>query len=155
MKVARLLLLAALTAALLVPASAAAPAHVVKTRIGTAQLSPVAPGGPEGVAYLRQRGSRLSGWLAVWGLAPGSAHAWHVHGPAGACTPASANRGIIVGGQDLVANNLGVAFLQFAGLRTTTQVIARGFYVNVHEMSTPDGVGAGITCGNIIRVRIN
>jgi len=37
----------------------------------------------------------------------------------------------------------------------TTQVIARGFYVNVHEMSTPDGVGAGITCGNIIRVRIN
>ena len=58
-------------------------------------------------------------------------------------------------GTDLVANNLGVAFLQFAGLRTTTQVIARGFYVNVHEMSTPDGVGAGITCGNIIRVRIN
>lgn len=155
MKAARLLALAALTAALLVPVAMSAPAHTIITRIGTAELTPGAPGGPEGVAYLRQRGNRLSGWLAVWGLEPLSGHAWHVHGPNGACTPASANRGVVVGGQDLVANNLGVAYLKFSGLVTSSRVIARGFYVNVHEMSTADGVGGGITCGNIVRVRLN
>ena len=31
-----------------------------------------------------------------------------------------------------------------------TQIIKRGFYLNVHELSSEDGVGAGITCGNIV-----
>ena len=154
MKTARLVLLTLLTAGLLVPVLSAAPAHTITTRIGTAELAPALPGGPEGVAYLRQKGNRLTGWLAVWGLEPLSAHAWHVHGPQGACTPASANKGVVVGGQDLVASNLGVAFLKFS-LTTQTRVIAKGFYVNVHESSTPDGVGAGITCGNIARVKLN
>ena len=154
MKAARMVLLTLVTAGLLAPVLSAAPAHTITIRIGTAQLMPAAPGGPEGVGYLRQKGTKLNGWLAVWGLEPLSAHAWHVHGPKGACTPASANAGVVVGGQDLVANNLGVAFLRFT-LSTPTQVIAKGFYVNVHESSTADGVGAGITCGNIARVKLN
>jgi len=68
-----------------------------------------------------------------------------------------ANRPLLdvnLGGQDLVASNPGVAFLKFS-LTPQTQVIAKGFYVNVHESSTADGVGAGITCGNIARVKLN
>jgi hypothetical protein len=144
---------AILAIAVLASAVGASAAKAPAVRIGTAELTPVLLGGPEGVAYMRQKGQRLTGWLVVWGLEPGSSHAWHVHGPNGACTPSSANKGVIVGGPDLVANEDGVAYQDFT-ITSPRQVIAKGFYVNVHEKSTPDGVGGGITCGNIARVSL-
>lgn len=139
--------------AVLVSAVGASAGRAPIVRIGTAELTSSLLGGPQGVAYLRQKGQRLTGWLVVWGLEPGSSHAWHVHGPNGACTPASRNADVVVGGQDLVADQAGVAYEKFV-LNSPTQVVGRGFYVNVHEKSSADGVGAGITCGNIARVKL-
>lgn len=154
MRARRMALVAVLAIAVLASAVGASAAKAPPVRIGTAELTSSLLGGPEGAAYLRQKGQRLTGWLVVWGLEPGSSHAWHVHGPNGACTPASKNRDVVVGGPDLVANEDGVAFQKFT-ITSPTQVVGKGFYVNVHELSTPDGVGGGITCGNIARVKLS
>jgi hypothetical protein len=118
------------------------------THVAGVELIPAASGGPQGVAYLKQTGRRLTGWIVVWGLEPGSGHAWHVHGPNGACR--GTQRDPVASDDDLVADANGVAYVRIA-TTTTFQVIRRGFYVNVHELSSEDGVGAGITCGNIRR----
>jgi hypothetical protein len=154
MRLLRLLALVVLATSTLALAAGASTAGTAPgVRVGTAELRPVAAGGPEGVAYARQAGRRVTGWLVVWGLEPGSTHAWHFHGPRGACTPAARNRGVVAGGPDLTADENGVAFLRFR-ITSDTTVVARGFYVNVHEQSTPGGVGAGITCGNIQAFRV-
>lgn len=118
------------------------------THVAGVKLTAAAPGGPEGVAYLKQTGRRLTGWIVVWGLAPQSTHAWHVHGPRGSCTGTQASP--VASDDDLVADDNGVAYVEIA-TTTTFQVIRRGFYVNVHELSSEDGAGPGITCGNIRR----
>lgn len=153
MRLTRLLVVVALAGAVfaLAAGGSTAASEGRSVRVGVAELQPAAPGGPQGVAYARQAGNRVTGWLVVWGLEPGSVHAWHFHGPRGACTPASRNRGVVTGGPDITANENGVAFLKFR-IRSDRRVVARGFYINVHEQSTPDGVGAGITCGNVVPV---
>ena len=137
--------LAAITAVTAGSVSAGGPPP---TRIAAVQLTSASPDGPQGVAYLRQKGQRLTGWIVVWGLAPGSGHAWHVHGPNGSCTGTQADP--VASDDDLVANDNGVAYVRIA-TTSTFQLIRRGFYVNVHELSSEDGAGAGITCGNIRR----
>jgi hypothetical protein len=137
--------LAAMTAVTAGSVSAGGPRE---THVAGVQLTSASPGGPQGVAYLRQRGQRLTGWIVVWGLAPGSGHAWHVHGPNGSCT--GTQRDPVASDDDLVADANGVAYVRIA-TTTTFQVIRRGFYVNVHELSSEDGAGPGITCGNIRR----
>ena len=137
--------LAAITAVTAGSVSAGGPRP---TRIAAVQLTSASPDGPQGVAYLRQKGQRLTGWIVVWGLAPGSAHAWHVHGPNGSCTGTQADP--VASDDDLVANQNGVAYVRIA-TTSTLQLIRRGFYVNVHALSSLDGAGPGITCGNIRR----
>jgi hypothetical protein len=90
-----------------------------------------------GVAFLRQAGDRLTGWVAAWGLAPGSRHAEHVHGPDGACAPPSKqtmNMAVVL--PDLQANAQGVAFNRIA-LTVHQQVVRPGFFVMVHRDPTP------------------
>jgi hypothetical protein len=147
MKAARIFVVALLTVTVLALAGTAS-AHTPRGRVAAVELSPFSTGGPQGVAYLKQVGKRLSGWIVVWGLAPSSQHAWHVHGPNGSCTGTQADP--VASDDDLVADANGVAFLKFSTV-ANVQVIRRGFYVNVHELSSAGGVGAGITCGNIRR----
>lgn len=137
--------LAAITAVTAGSVSAGGPPP---TRIAAVQLTSASADGPQGVAYLRQKGQRLTGWIVVWGLAPGSGHAWHVHGPNGSCTGTQADP--VASDDDLVANENGVAYVRIA-TTSTLQLIRRGFYVNVHALSSGDGAGPGITCGNIRR----
>jgi hypothetical protein len=149
MRAARFLAIAFVLAAIAVVSAGSVSAGGPSTaRVAGVQLTAASPGGPQGVAYLKQRGQRLTGWIVVWGLAPGSEHAWHVHGPNGSCTGTQADP--VASDDDLVADANGVAFVKIS-TTSTFQVIRRGFYVNVHELSSEDGVGAGITCGNIRR----
>ena len=111
-----------------------------------------AAAGPQGVAYLRQKGSkadRLARRLGVWRRA--ATHAWHVHGPNGACTPASRNKNRVASAaRTLVADANGVAFKEVS-ITIATQMIERGFYAErARESRAEAGVGAGITCGNIV-----
>jgi hypothetical protein len=150
MKAARLVALAILMTALVAVAAETASAKKKPVaRVAAIQLAPASSGGPQGVAYLKQVGKRLTGWIVVWGLAPGSEHAWHVHGPNGSCTGTQANP--VASDDDLVADANGVAFLQFS-TTASMQVIKKGFYVNVHELSSAGGVGSGITCGDLRKV---
>jgi hypothetical protein len=119
------------------------------TRIAAVELKPASTGGPEGVAYLKQKGNKITGWFVVWGLPPNTTHAWHIHGPNGACTPASRAKPPIASGPDAVANADGVAYRKFS-ITEPTQIVKRGFYLNVHELSSPEGAGPGITCANIV-----
>jgi hypothetical protein len=149
MRAARPLVLVVVTIAL--AAIAVSGATAAKKPVGTVaavELTPFSGGGPQGVAYLKQVGSKLTGWIVVWGLAPGSSHAWHVHGPSGFCRGTQANP--VASDDDLVADANGVAFLKVS-TTANLNVIRRGFYVNVHELSSSAGVGPGITCGNIRR----
>lgn len=148
MRAVRFVALVAVVAAFAALAGAGASAGGPVARVAAIQLTPAEAGGPQGVAYLKQVGRRLSGWIVVWGLAPGSGHAWHVHGPNGSCTGTQAAP--VASAADLVADANGVAFLKFS-TTSSLQVIRKGFYLNVHELSSADGVGPGITCGNIRR----
>ncbi len=149
MKPVRLLVIVALavalTAALAVGAGAAKKPVAVHASI---ELTAFSQGGPQGVAYLKRVGTRLTGWIVVWGLAPGTSHAWHVHGPQGSCTGTQANP--VASDDDLVADANGVAYVKVS-TTSALNVIRRGFYLNVHELGSADGVGAGITCGDIRR----
>jgi hypothetical protein len=147
MKAARIVVVALLTVAVLALAGTAS-AHTPRGHVAAVELTPFSTGGPQGVAYLKQVGKRITGWIVVWGLEPSSQHAWHVHGPRGTCTGTQASP--VATDDDLVADANGVAFLKFSTV-STFQVIRRGFYVNVHEFSSAGGTGAGITCGNIRR----
>jgi hypothetical protein len=148
MKAARIVVVALLTVAVLALAGTASAHRGPRGHVAAVELSPFSTGGPQGVAYLKQVGKRLSGWIVVWGLAPSSQHAWHVHGPNGSCTGTQASP--VATDDDLMADANGVAFLEFSTV-SDFQVIRRGFYVNVHETSSAGGAGAGITCGNIRR----
>ena len=111
---------------------------------------------PVGVAHLRQRGARLTGFIVVWGLAPGSRHANHIHGrvtgKAGAaqCFPA-ARRSMrhILDRPDLVADAAGVAFA-VVNERVTERAIGRGAQLMVHaEPSGGHGTNPQLGCANL------
>ena len=148
MKAVRVLVVALVAVAVLALAGTATAKKRPIGHVAAVELSPASSGGPQGVAYLKQVGKKLSGWIVVWGLEPGSGHAWHVHGPNGSCRGTQANP--VASAADLVADANGVAFVKFS-TTSSLQVIRRGFYVNVHELSSEDGAGGGITCGDIRR----
>jgi hypothetical protein len=109
-------------------------------------LHPSAESGVRGAAFFRQEGERLSGWVAVWGLAPNSAHAVHFHGPNASCAKAGP---AVAAHADLVADASGVAFASFR-TRSELLVLHRGFYYNVHAKPTAEGSSPDISCGNIV-----
>lgn len=78
------------------------------------------------MAYLHQRGSRLTGWVAVWGLPPKTAHAALVHGPNADCRPATRRtKNHVAELPVLRADAKGVAFARL-NVRVHTVAVARG-----------------------------
>jgi hypothetical protein len=146
----RLLVLVALAALVVAAVAAVGGAGTARGVSAGAQIRPLAGRDEAGVAYFELKAQRLSYWVVVYNLDPGSTHAAHIHGPRGNCTTRPAN--VVVPFPDLTANANGVAVASGRiSLRQADykQVLRRGFYFNVHVSSTADGVGEGITCGNI------
>jgi hypothetical protein len=148
MRAARLILVLVLVAAVGATVAVAGGTPRPPTRIASAELTPASEGGPQGVMYLKQKGNKVTGWFVIWGLPPSTTHAWHIHGPNGACTPESANKPPVATGLDAVADANGVAYRKVS-ITSAAQIIKKGFYLNVHELSSEDGAGPGITCANI------
>jgi hypothetical protein len=90
-----------------------------------------------GEAFLKQEGDHLTGWRRVWGLIPYSGHANHLHGPDGACSPASkqtSNMAVVL--PDLTANSKGEAY-GTVNLIVHQRVVGPGYFLVVHEKPTP------------------
>jgi Cu/Zn superoxide dismutase len=117
----------------------------VKTVVAAVQLGPEDRSGVRGVAFFRQRGQRLSGWVAVWGLRPRTAHAVHFHAP-GRCGGAPADP--VTAHNDLVANGAGVAYATFA-VQVKGQVLRQGVYYNVHRRPATAGKSPSVACGDV------
>jgi hypothetical protein len=91
---------------------------------------------PHGRASLLQAGDRLSGWVSVSGLPPGSHHAETLDGPAGSCTAATDHRApVSVDLPDLVADAHGVARAEIA-VSVRRDVMSSGFTLDVHRDPT-------------------
>jgi hypothetical protein len=138
---------AAIVGAAVLLASAAVAARGPAGVVAAVELRPDGESSVRGTAFFSQRGRRLSGWVVVWGLAPGTSHAVHFHGPRGSCAsrPAKLPR---AGHRDLTADSRGVAFLKFA-VPANMLVLRRGFYYNVHAGPSSVGSTPSITCGEI------
>ena len=143
---ARFAVLAAIAALAVAVVAGIGGASTVRGTVAGVQLKPVGGSGVQGVAYLRQVGQKVTGWVVVWGLDAGSAHAMHIHGPNGTCAAQASD--VVVGLSDITADDNGVAFAAING-KSKSQSLKKGFYLNVHAKGSADGVGAGITCGDI------
>lgn len=132
-------------------ASAASGGPAVRT-VAAVELRPDRGSAARGAAYFTQRGARLSGWVVVWGLEPGSSHAVHFHGPNGTCASKPA-KPAMASHADLVADSRGVAFKRFT-VTNPNQVLRRGFYYNVHSHPTAHGSSPSIACGAIRPLRV-
>ena len=141
--------------AAIVATAGATPTAVPRTVTAGVPLTPIGGSGVRGLAYFQQNRLTLRYHVVVFGLPPSTAHAVHIHGPGGACTPASANKGVAVPFPDLHANANGVAYISGTiSLRQAPvkQVLRKGFYFNVHRYSTAELASKGlaaVTCGNI------
>jgi hypothetical protein len=149
-----------LCAVIAVSAAAVATAGATSTAVprtvtAGVPLTSIGGSGARGLAYFQQNRLTLRYYVVVFGLPPSTAHAAHIHGPAGACTPASANKGVVVPFPDLRADENGVAYaagtisLRQAPIK---QVLRKGFYFNVHRYATSELSSKGlaaVTCGNI------
>ena len=123
---------------------AATPANVTRAAI---QLKPAQGKSVQGFAYFKQRGARVTGYVAVWGLPPNSEHAVHIHGPNGFCGRAPADP--VAAHADLRSDASGVAFTSVS-MRSGRALLRRGFYYNVHEgPATTAGKNPEIACGDI------
>jgi hypothetical protein len=153
----RLTVAAAVAALAVVAVGTSGAQSTAKPRLITVgvPLTSVNGSGARGLAYFQQRGLTLRYWVVVFGLEPNSTHAAHIHGPKGACTPTSRNKGVAVPFPDLTADAHGVAYkVGSISLRSSPlkQVLRRGFYFNVHQFATAQLQSKGlvaITCGNI------
>jgi hypothetical protein len=132
-------------------ASTASGGPVTRT-VAALELRPDGGSTVRGAAYFAQRGARLSGWVVVWGLEPGTSHAVHFHGPNGSCASRPA-KPAVAGHADLVADGRGVAFTRFA-TTSTVPALRRGFYYNVHQHPTAHGSSPSIACGEIRPLRV-
>jgi hypothetical protein len=112
------------------------------------QLAPENGSGVRGAAFFRQQGRALSGWVVVWGLEPGTAHAVHFHGPSGRCGAPPPPKPAVAAHADLVADARGVAFRSFR-TQSAVQVIRRGFYYNVHSRPVAAGTSPSISCADL------
>lgn len=90
--------------------------------------------GLRGVAMLGQDGDRVRGYVAMWGLEPGSEHAAHIHGPDAACAAQRRTKRHAVELPDLVADEQGVAYRRIDLPTEGGEVVNRpGYYVMVHR----------------------
>jgi hypothetical protein len=90
-----------------------------------------------GEAFFKQTGDHLTGWRRVWGLVPNSSHANHLHGPDGACSPASkqvSNMAVVL--PDLKANSRGEAY-GTVNLVVHQRVVGPGYFLVIHQKPTP------------------
>ena len=143
---ARFAVLAAVAALAVALVAGIGGASTVRGTVAGVKLSPVGGSGAQGVAYLRQVGQKVTGWVVVWGLTPSSAHAMHIHGPNGTCAKQASN--VVVPFADITADANGVAFATISG-KSTSQSLKKGYYLNVHEKGSTEGVGPGIACADI------
>jgi hypothetical protein len=93
--------------------------------------------GAHGEAEFTQAGDHLTGWRRVWGLVPYSSHANHLHGPDGACSPASkqvSNMAVVL--PDLTANAKGEAY-GTVNLIVHQRVVGPGYFLVIHQKPTP------------------
>lgn len=111
-----------------------------------------------GVAMLDQDGDRVRGYVAVWGLEPGTTHAAHIHGPDAACAPQRRTRRHAVNLPDLVADEHGVAYRRIDLPTEPGEVVTRpGYYLMVHRGAEGHSAGhggddrdnPGIACGAV------
>jgi hypothetical protein len=101
--------------------------------------------GLRGAAFLEQDGDRLNGFVVVWGLEPGSAHAVHFHGPDSAC---GAKADPVAVHPDLRADARGVAYAK-VDVTVERDLLDGGFYYNVHEGPSRQAENPEIACGDI------
>ena len=134
-----------LVAAVLAATGAGSPARAAAAEV---VLAPAAGSGVHGVGLFRQRGRRLTGWVAVWGLRPRTSHAVHFHGPGRCGRKAPA----VAAHADLLADANGVAFARFRTVSASPVVRGR-FYYNVHALPGTAGENPEVACGNLARVR--
>ena len=152
-----LALVAALTLSLVVASGASAAKHKAGGKRGAAVMRATADKAVVGTSLLRYRGKGggiLRGWVIVTGLAPGSSHAWHVHGhvagsPAAPGNCKSQDDPVVVAMPDLTADASGVAIVRVNMKGVGKNPLLRGNYINVHELSSADGAGPGIVCGMV------
>ena len=112
-----------------------------EVRTASFELAPFEDGGPLGVAHLEQDGKAVRGWVAVWGLRPGSSHAAHL-GPTGAsCRRLPSDPRLRL--PALHADEDGVAFGRFAA-RGEAPVADARWALTVH---TGDARSARAACG--------
>ena len=95
-----------------------------------------------GFGAVYQRGNRVEWWIAGWGLPPGR-HAHHIHGR-GKC---DTGKDVIFPFPDLVVDKDGRFFQEGTGTSNRNIAIVNTYW-NIHKMSTAEGVGPGIKCGN-------
>lgn len=155
----RLILVIALVTALtvsLVAASGASAAKAGKGKLfGKEALSLVkdADGNVVGMVATRYKprpgkNGRLIVRIVLTGLAPNSTHAWHLHGdgPGNCKNPTD---GVVVPFDDMTADANGVVVLRTVVTKVAKNPLRRGAYFNIHAMSSADGVGDGIACGDL------
>jgi hypothetical protein len=116
-----------------------------KTVVAAVRLAPDGASGVRGVAFFRERNGRISGWVAVWGLAPRTAHAVHFHAP-GKCGGPAADA--VAAHRDLTADRNGVAYLNFT-VRVRQRVLRTGVYYNVHRGPATVGKTPSVACGDV------
>jgi hypothetical protein len=154
----RLIIAVLLAVGLIAPGSLTAEAASANQFVGaTASLSDSNPNdgmNVTGAASLRAqlRSRNIQVRLRVEGLAPNGVYAWHIH--LGTCEiqgRIAINPG---GGKDLRANSRGVATINTVlpdRPPVGASILTNGapYYINVHALSTKNGIGGGITCGNL------
>ncbi|MEX0675207.1 MAG: hypothetical protein WD067_10560 [Gaiellaceae bacterium] len=114
-------------------------------RAAELRIEPTAPGGPEGVGVLEHADGRLTGWIVVWGLEPGTRHAVHFHGPDSACgrkaDPVAVHPDLEAGRDGVVAVHLDVGAPETA--------LEAGTYYNVHAAPSSEPDNPEIACANV------
>ena len=152
-----LALVGALTVSLVVASGiSAAQSGGAKGKRGAAVMRTTDGKAVVGTSLLRYRGKKggtLKGWVIVTGLAAGD-HAWHLHGrvkgdPAAPGNCKTQSDGVVLAMPDLTADASGVAIVRVNMKGIGKNPLLRGNYVNIHEMSSADGVGGGVVCGMI------
>jgi hypothetical protein len=116
-------------------------------RAAELRIEPTASGGPAGIGTLGHEDGRLTGWIVVWGLEPGSRHAVHFHGPGSAC---GTKADPVAVHPDLEAGRDGVATVRL-DVAAPASVLEGGVYYNVHAGASSENDNPEIACGNVQR----
>jgi len=115
-----------------------------RVRTAAFELTPFEAGGPLGVAYAEQEGTRVRGWISVWGLQPGTGHALHL-GPTGSNCAAERPRPVLPL-RSARADENGVAFARFTTDAEPGQdVVGPGWALTIH--TGPRVRSARAACG--------